>query len=80
MDALVPVWEKLEKYFIMEINRNDIKNYIYLRFPRIEVDGLYIDEYVTEGTIQEAAAIATAKAILDCHFQKVFGKGLKNND
>lgn len=63
LDELVPVWEKLEKYFIIEINRNDIKNYYRLTYPRIKIDGLEIDEMPIKGTIQQSAAIATAKAI-----------------
>lgn len=59
LDALVPVWEKLE-CFIDISGRKDSKEKAEVFMPYMKT-GLY----ETGKTIQEASCIATAKAILE---------------
>jgi len=59
LDSLVPVWEKLNLPRIYEI---DIKNGSYSFYVRHYTDLVY-QENKTASTIQQAAAIATAKVI-----------------
>lgn len=60
LDNLVPVWEKLGKHLFLEFCRHDVNDYHWATFCD---NNLNIDEDTVMVTIQQAAAIATAKAI-----------------
>lgn len=65
LDALVPVWEKLDFDFCLSAKEKSCRNMdysgYYLNFGGLEVKST---------TLQEAAAIATAKAILELNKRK----------
>lgn len=61
LDAIVPVWEKLEIRMSLDMNYRDMSPWACVCVYEIAAFG---------ETIQEAAAIATAKAILEITEQK----------
>ena len=66
LDALIPVWEKLNKHVIVELCRHKAEGYHCCYFRDLDnpmVDDIY--EHTFDKTIQEAAAHATARAILE---------------
>lgn len=60
IDSLVPVWEKLGKHLFLEFCRHDVNDYHWATFFDHKLN---IDEGTVDRTIQEAACIATARAI-----------------
>ena len=65
LDALVPVWEKLDLPNIYELDVRDPNQYAKGFGIRTYADLSYIQYEDHSQSIQEAAAIATAKAILE---------------
>ncbi|MHA1379272.1 MAG: hypothetical protein ACTSRG_12890 [Candidatus Helarchaeota archaeon] len=69
LGKLIPVWEKLSKQIFINICRHDIEDYHLIWFDGLKTTDVYCVE--NDLSIQESAAIATAKAILELHIKKI---------